>query len=472
MRAPDHWSSASSSSSSPSPPIHNNRQLPQTDPGDDGSANQETTEVFRSVFKGRKCWKTQKGGEMVWPPELEAALLEGLAKYQPDNSRETVLLGRYPMRNRFISEYIQRTTGKHRTAKQVGSRLQQLRDTCNAKELQHLLSPVRKPNAPISNRAQYSCLRRYGLSDSSPALSDASLPGSPILRADGDYSQHKPLRPFIYTIDIIPEDYSTGSYGSSDYYNQSSTESSGGLGGSSQPRPIRTIDPTLVFTSGSELPTTEVRSVFRVYQNEQQWKDEHSSLQLFDSTSYSVPNTTHMYTISFSKGLWEAICSSEDPTKLTIYHNILRNNPNSSTPFVIFTAVYKFRYSYPPGASNSNLRSAESNVLPMNLYTMEGDTESQQLGVNQGFAQDSLFDMSLQGYSGYDFSNHDGWCGSVPTTPSSSEDNFSRNTTSYYRGSPERFSHCRAYRDDSSDSLSPVSTTFPNTSYLPPYAGN
>jgi len=38
------------------------------------------------------------------------------------------------MRNRFISEYIQRTTGKHRTAKQVGSRLQQLRDTCNAKE--------------------------------------------------------------------------------------------------------------------------------------------------------------------------------------------------------------------------------------------------------------------------------------------------------------------------------------------------
>jgi len=112
MRAPDLWSSASSSSGSPSPPIHNNRQLPHTDPGDDGSANQETTEVFRSVFKGRKCWKTQKGGEMVWPPELEAALLEGklfsrprletvkrdftsgLAKYQPDNSRETVLLGR------------------------------------------------------------------------------------------------------------------------------------------------------------------------------------------------------------------------------------------------------------------------------------------------------------------------------------------------------------------------------------------
>jgi len=184
--------------------------------------------------------------------------------------------------------------------------------------VQHLLSPVRKPNAPISNRAQYSCLRRYGLSDTSPSLSDASLPGSPISRADGDYS-HKSLRPYIYTIDIVPEDYSTGSYGSSDYYNQSSTESSGGLGGSSQPRPIRTIDPTLVFTSGSELPTTEVRSVFRVYQNEQQWKDEHSSLQLLDSTPYSVPNTTHMYTISFSKSLWEAICSSEGEYSLSVW---------------------------------------------------------------------------------------------------------------------------------------------------------
>ena len=33
------------------------------------------------------------------------------------------------MRNRFISDYIHSTTGKFRSAKQVGSRLQQLRDT-------------------------------------------------------------------------------------------------------------------------------------------------------------------------------------------------------------------------------------------------------------------------------------------------------------------------------------------------------
>jgi len=37
---------------------------------------------------------------------------------------------RSPMRNRFISDYIFETTGKRRTTKQVGSRLQQLRNKC------------------------------------------------------------------------------------------------------------------------------------------------------------------------------------------------------------------------------------------------------------------------------------------------------------------------------------------------------
>lgn len=38
------------------------------------------------------------------------------------------------MRNRFISDYIHSTTGKYRSAKQVGSRLQQLRDTPEGRE--------------------------------------------------------------------------------------------------------------------------------------------------------------------------------------------------------------------------------------------------------------------------------------------------------------------------------------------------
>ena len=59
---------------------------------------------------------------------------QGLSRYQPSNPRATKSLGRFPNRNRFISEYIQKKTGKHRTPKQVGSRLQQLRDTHQGKQ--------------------------------------------------------------------------------------------------------------------------------------------------------------------------------------------------------------------------------------------------------------------------------------------------------------------------------------------------
>jgi len=54
-----------------------------------------------------------------------------LEKYQAEaigNKHKT--LGRFPLRNRFIADYIREVTGKKRTPKQVGSRLQQLRDTC------------------------------------------------------------------------------------------------------------------------------------------------------------------------------------------------------------------------------------------------------------------------------------------------------------------------------------------------------
>jgi len=39
----------------------------------------QTQDVFHSIVTGRKNWKTLRGGEIVWPPELEAALIEGEA---------------------------------------------------------------------------------------------------------------------------------------------------------------------------------------------------------------------------------------------------------------------------------------------------------------------------------------------------------------------------------------------------------
>ncbi|TRM64396.1 hypothetical protein BD626DRAFT_491684 [Schizophyllum amplum] len=88
---------------------------------------------------GRKAWKTVKGkGEAVWPPHLEKALLKGLASYQPD-TKSNKALNRFPRRNRFISEFIYNRTGEWRTAKQVSSRLQQLKESCKDDKILELL---------------------------------------------------------------------------------------------------------------------------------------------------------------------------------------------------------------------------------------------------------------------------------------------------------------------------------------------
>jgi TEA/ATTS domain len=125
------------------------------------SAEERSRDAAQIVATGRRSWKTLKGtGEAVWPPQLEAALIEGshplslsaahfsfsltgrycsaLEKYQLDDSWLSKSPGRFPMRNRFISDYIFHLTGKRRSPKQVGSRLQQLKDTCKGKRSETL----------------------------------------------------------------------------------------------------------------------------------------------------------------------------------------------------------------------------------------------------------------------------------------------------------------------------------------------
>ena len=83
------------------------------------------------------------------PPVLNLSFSLALDKYRPETSRSTRSLSRFPNRNRFISDYIFHVTGKRRSAKQVGSRLQQLRDTCGGKRSQYFYLPL--PLSPCSS---------------------------------------------------------------------------------------------------------------------------------------------------------------------------------------------------------------------------------------------------------------------------------------------------------------------------------
>ena len=42
------------------------------------SSRSTSQDIFHSIVKDRKSWKTHRGGEVVWPPQLEGALIEGI----------------------------------------------------------------------------------------------------------------------------------------------------------------------------------------------------------------------------------------------------------------------------------------------------------------------------------------------------------------------------------------------------------
>ncbi|KAF8910555.1 hypothetical protein CPB84DRAFT_1763969 [Gymnopilus junonius] len=121
---------------------------------------QKSRDADQLQVTGRRSYKTLKGkAEAVWPPALEAALLKALELYEPEKvgSRSGRAAVRYPMRNKFISDYIFEVTNKKRTPKQVGSRLQQLRDTCKKDKILQLISSRGTPEpTSTSSRSAFS----------------------------------------------------------------------------------------------------------------------------------------------------------------------------------------------------------------------------------------------------------------------------------------------------------------------------
>ncbi|KAJ7194696.1 hypothetical protein GGX14DRAFT_208400, partial [Mycena pura] len=90
----------------------------------------------------RSSFKNLRGrAEAVWPPHVEAALLQGLSAYafihgERERSRG---LKKVLNRNKFISRFILDATNQVRTSKQVSSRLQQLRETTQDERVRGLI---------------------------------------------------------------------------------------------------------------------------------------------------------------------------------------------------------------------------------------------------------------------------------------------------------------------------------------------
>ncbi|KAK1222869.1 hypothetical protein PQX77_014291 [Marasmius sp. AFHP31] len=276
------------------------------------SAEEKHRDAAQIVATGRRSWKTLKGkGEAVWPPHLEAALIEALEKYKPDESRSTKTLGRFSMRNRFISDYIFETTGKRRTPKQVGSRLQQLRDTCKSERILRLISRRHID----SSEGDSTAVSSDGNTSSSPTPppTDFSIRGGErkthkrhniwvniVLEQLGWQSpppvvhivNNNKLMPLV--IHLAPLTSSNLSYDSA--------------------RCLASMDPTVTFASPFPLAPQCSYSVFQ----------DGSGLPMFTEEaalkcqSNPMQSAGWMYSASLIPGLWKTLCGSSTPTRYAI----------------------------------------------------------------------------------------------------------------------------------------------------------
>ena len=235
---------------------------------------------------------------------------KGLSRYQPSNPRATKSLGRFPNRNRFISEYIMKKTGKHRTPKQVGSRLQQLRDTHQGKQRMFHHRPIFFPDFFLI----YLVIVLQNLSNGSFNFEDGGEGGSsPTPSSDpapGYEYQDTPRT--VVAIEILPDGASSYSPHSSPSTTPTSSPLSSTFPAStfrqSQPRPISVIDPTVTFTSRSSMVA---HSFFTVLRDGQIVHNETAEVNLHSTSVEAGPSDidcTFYYTAPLVPGFWATIC--------------------------------------------------------------------------------------------------------------------------------------------------------------------
>jgi transcriptional enhancer factor len=257
------------------------------------------------------------------------------------------------MRNRFISDWIFEKTGKRRTAKQVGSRLQQLRDTCGGKKayvlhpcsivfeplfgdlivfhstVLKLLSPIRplpRPSTPPPNKdsqmTHSSPSSAYDYESSSE--SSTSSPPTPTephttlqsLLYRGVERRVTELPNTIVYIDVVtdPSPSPIASHRSWTPSKEALAEerewSDRGFKvarASQHPRHISQIEPTITFMSPTPI---SAHSHFTVHADNAMVFSETTSLQVTDASSSSTTDGSLLYKTLLVPGFWESIVHS------------------------------------------------------------------------------------------------------------------------------------------------------------------
>ncbi|KAH7868416.1 uncharacterized protein C8R40DRAFT_1074885 [Lentinula edodes] len=285
------------------------------------SVQERTRDAAQIMATGRRSWKTLKGrGEAVWPPHLEAALIEALEKYKPDDPRSSKSSGRFSMRNRFISDYIFESTGKQRTPKQLRDRRHSVLQLISRRNIEddpdsgeHIFAQSQPASpSPENNLIQ----------SQSPSRSSKTVWVSVVLERLS-WSSPSPIIDLVNNEKVIPQvihltpkismNASSSSYGSM------------GMGLLSHLEPLVTLASPYklerqcsfsLFLDGSGLPMHK-----------------HSHTQ----------SSGIMYSGRLIPGFWRSLCESTAPTRFTIVQNLCLI-PKSPIDLTNVSIIYNFTH--------------------------------------------------------------------------------------------------------------------------------
>ncbi|KAJ7089550.1 hypothetical protein C8R44DRAFT_990842 [Mycena epipterygia] len=270
----------------------------------DGMAQEN---MLHTLLGTRKARRRRDTSAVIWSINLETALLEGLQQYRPTACRDTLMLGRFPGRNQFISDYIWRKTGERRTSKQVGSRLQQLRESPPTQELRNLLFP--SPKSIIDGTLAASLNIQVPIPTHKVIVIDILPNWAP------EPAPEVPLRPWSESNDVTHV--------------------------SRYPRRIACIDPTITLVSHTSI---FAQSKFTVC-------TEGGSVHVETHALISMPGLSSFLNCApLVPGYWNIIVESPDPTRYIIFQEVTLVDDGR----IVFSATYNFVYStqYPMGSGS------------------------------------------------------------------------------------------------------------------------
>ncbi|EMD32736.1 hypothetical protein CERSUDRAFT_118471 [Gelatoporia subvermispora B] len=382
----------------------------------DVSYEQTTTngsgEAVNTILSERKCWRVMRDkDEVVWPPALEAALIEGLENYVPAESKSARGLGRFPMRNKFISEYILKKTGKARTPKQVGSRIQQLRDTDAGKNILKVLSDrhYEMMHPRKKSRSPEPC--------SPLSLTELESPSSP----DSPLMHNTSTHVYITTLGsdaVFPTSSSLPTY-----LQQSVLSQPDGTLQWATPRRLCDIDPTITFVSSSMYSLHACSRVFRGVQELFSEDTQISARPMYPEQQQSSMSgeCQALYTTRLIPSYWAHLCGVTDPWEYTIRQDIFRRpeDPASSTSqHPVLSVFYHF---VSPMALDTSLvaTNAIADHASPTLGTLLCDFSLLDPGIGSGSSTDGSSPRSSADESDSFFSEPlvDDVCASDPPSP-------------------------------------------------------